>query len=128
MDAQQRPGRVLVADDDALVRELIVDLFVQWGYDVAQCADGAEAVTLYSQCWESIDLVILDMRMPRMSGADAFAAMRTINPDVRVIVASGYSYEDEAKAVVDGGALAFVSKPFDIDVLSRKVAGALARH
>ena len=124
--APQRPAGILFVDDEGLVRELVSDMLRSVGHKVATCADGAEAVAYYREAWASIDLVILDMVMPKMNGRDTFLALRRINPKVKALLASGHSLDGEAQAVLDEGALGFVPKPFEQTELARKVAEALA--
>jgi CheY-like chemotaxis protein len=73
-----------------------------------------------------VDLVILDMVMPRMGGKDAFLALRRINPQVKVLLVSGYSVEGEAQMLLQEGAKGFLQKPFRRAELAQAVANALA--
>lgn len=107
-----QPSRVLVVDDEAMFRNVVSDLLVQMGHEVSTAEDGEAAVRHYAQHWRETDLVILDMIMPRMNGVDAFFAMRAINPDARVLLASGYSVDGMAQSLLDRGAAGFLQKPF----------------
>ena len=123
----QGQARILLVDDEDLVRQIASDLLRSFGYKVTTCENGEEAVGYYRQSWEHIDLVILDMVMPRMGGRETFLAMRSINPKVKAILVSGHSLGDEAQQVLDEGGLAWVQKPFNRTQLSRQVAEALQR-
>jgi two-component system, cell cycle sensor histidine kinase and response regulator CckA len=90
-------ARILIVDDEEVVRELARVILVELGYSVTVCKDGKEAVDYYRMSWREIDLVLLDMVMPELGGRDTFAAMRRINPAVRVILSSGYSINSEAQ-------------------------------
>jgi len=125
-DAAQAPiqgvSRVLVVDDEAVVRDLAVRMLSHLGYEVAVCRDGPEAVEYYRESWQQIDLVILDMIMPGMAGRDVFIAMREINPDIKALLSSGYGINGEVQHILDEGAFGFLQKPFQLGQLSRKVA------
>jgi DNA-binding NtrC family response regulator len=84
-------------------------------------------VRYYTRHYQDIDLVILDMVMPRMNGHDTFLKMKEINPQVKAILSSGYSVDVEAQEVLKKGALQFVQKPFRRADLSRAVADILKR-
>jgi DNA-binding NtrC family response regulator len=73
----------------------------------------------------TIDLAIVDMIMPRMGGRDCFRGLKRLNPDVRVILSSGYGHNEAAQEILDEGARAFVQKPYQVRELSRLVADAL---
>ncbi len=123
----QKPARILVVDDEELLRNLAAEVLQELGYRVTTCKDGDEAIGYYLQSWEHVDLVILDMIMPKRSGHETFVALRKINPRVRVLIASGYSLTEDVRQVFDEGALGFLQKPFRRDELARKVAEALAQ-
>ncbi|MBU2652697.1 MAG: response regulator, partial [Bacteroidetes bacterium] len=118
-------GHVLLVDDENVIRIIGADMLQDIGYEVTVCGDGVEAFARYRECWEAIDVVILDIVMPKMSGRDTFAALREINPGVKVIISSGYSIDGEAKQILEDGAIAFLQKPFNLAELSRKVNEAL---
>jgi len=118
---------VLVVDDEELVRDVACRALGSLGYRTLACADGAEALELYRRDWRKIDLVLLDMVMPRMNGPATFAAMRGINPEARVVVSSGYSLDGEAGELLERGAAGFIQKPYRIADLGRAVAGALEK-
>lgn len=114
-------------DDEKAVRQLAADMLLSLGYVVATCADGREAVEYYRANWQQVDLVILDMVMPVMNGREAFLAMRTINPQIRALLSSGFSLNGEAQGILNEGVLAFLGKPYRLGELSRSVSETLAR-
>jgi PAS domain S-box-containing protein len=118
-------AHILLVDDNDLVRHLGADILESLGYEVSVCADGKEAVTHYQQAWEKIDLVIMDMVMPKMNGPQAFGEMKRINPNIRAILSSGHSLEGQAQNLLNKGALGFVPKPYKVSELATAVAGAL---
>lgn len=121
-------AHVLVVEDDDIVRESAGNMLEKLGYRVTACRDGAEAVDYYTDNWRSVDLVILDLIMPRMDGAETFEALRDINPAVAVLVASGYGLNGKGRNVLGKGAAGYLQKPFRIDELSRTVAEILAEN
>ena len=118
-------GHILFVDDEAIVAEVTRELLDTLHYQVTLCRDGLEATEVYARIWPTVDLVILDMVMPRMGGKDAFFALRAINPQVKVLLVSGYSIEGEAQMLLRGGALGFLQKPFRRAELAQAVAKAM---
>lgn len=118
-------ANVLVVDDEEMVRHLLIEMLKMLGHKTIACKDGAEAVEIYKKSYRDIDIVILDMEMPKMSGKDTFFAIRAINPDVKVLLASGFSVEGEAQTLIEAGVKGFVQKPFNIAELSRSLNEAL---
>ncbi|MCJ7818997.1 MAG: response regulator, partial [Syntrophales bacterium] len=80
---------------------------------------------IYRQERDRIDLVILDMLMPGMGGAETFQKLKELDPGVRVLLSSGYSLDGEAQQAMSAGARGFIQKPYRLAVLSRKVAEIL---
>jgi PAS domain S-box-containing protein len=119
-------GRILLVDDEAILLEVGGDLLRDLGYQVEVCADPDQALELYRRDWRSIDLVILDMVMPKLHGLDLFLAMQRSDPGIRALVSSGFGPGDEVQAALAAGALAFVQKPYVQAELARAVAAALA--
>ncbi|HKN46356.1 MAG TPA: response regulator, partial [Candidatus Polarisedimenticolia bacterium] len=95
------------------------------GYRVLTARNGEEALRLYRRHATEIDLVLLDLTMPVMGGAECFQEMRRIDPAVRVVVSSGFSSESRASDLLREGVLGYVQKPYDIDALARIVREAL---
>ena len=114
-----QPARVLVADDEHLVREFLRDLFTSEGYEVAVFATGAqllEAVPTFHP-----DAVVVDMMMPGLSGTDVLAALRRAGLTMPVILISGHRITEPE------GVFAFVKKPFNLPHLIEVVAAAVDR-
>lgn len=116
---------ILIVDDEELIRNMVADSLRGMGYKVALCKNGKEAFEYYKKSWKKIDLVLLDMIMPEMGGKETFLAMRKINPEVKVLLSSGYSVDCDAQEILDKGAVGFMGKPFTQTELSKKVASAL---
>jgi two-component system cell cycle sensor histidine kinase/response regulator CckA len=118
-------GTALVVDDEEVILEVGKDLLEAIGYRVLTARDGKEAVEMYTKNKDKIDLVILDMIMPRMGGGEAYDRMKEINPSVKVLLSSGYSIDSQAKEILARGCDAFIQKPFDMRALSQKIRQVL---
>jgi CheY-like chemotaxis protein len=103
---------VLVVDDEEQVREMAAAMLESAGCRVTVCNNGIEALEIYRQQKETIDLVVLNLVMPVMDGAATFKQLKEIDPDVHVLIASGYSIESDAQKLLKEGAKAFIQKPF----------------
>jgi DNA-binding NtrC family response regulator len=115
-------GHVLVVDDDEAVRNFVSTSLKSLGYTVSLCADGVEGVECYRRRHREIDMVILDLIMPKMNGLDAFRKMKEINPNVKVLVSSGFSHTQATHQMLAEGALTLLNKPFQMAELSQEVA------
>ncbi|PKN18992.1 MAG: hypothetical protein CVU71_09430 [Deltaproteobacteria bacterium HGW-Deltaproteobacteria-6] len=116
---------ILLVDDDRIIIDVARDMLEILGYRVIVTQQGREAVDIYARQKNEIDLVIQDMVMPGMNGADVFQALKKINPEVRVILASGYVMNKQIAAVMEQGCRAFMPKPFRLEDLSVKVREVL---
>ena len=115
---------VLLADDGEMLRSLGATILSHHGYQVLLAADGQEAVEVYEREGGAIELVILDMTMPRMSGREALQRLKQINPGVRVLFASGYS-ADQLTEADRTQIMGFVAKPYRERDLIQAVQDAL---
>jgi PAS domain S-box-containing protein len=116
---------ILVVDDEESVIDVSREILETLGYKVILALSGKEAIDIYRTGSHEIDLVILDMIMPQMSGGAVFDALKAINPDIKVILASGYSMNGQAALIMERGCRAFLQKPFSMAELSKKVRDAL---
>jgi PAS domain S-box-containing protein len=112
---------ILLVDDEQMVLEVSRDMLKLLGYRVYTAGSGQEAVAVYMEKRGKIDLVILDMIMPGISGSGTFDQLREINPDVKVLLASGYSINGQAQSIIDRGCNGFIQKPFQLKQLSQRV-------
>ncbi|HEV3236246.1 MAG TPA: PAS domain S-box protein [Gemmataceae bacterium] len=119
-----RKGTILLADDEQALRDLGRMILETQGYQVMLAEDGQEAVEIYEREGRQIDLVVLDLTMPRLSGQDAFHQMLKINPQVPVLFTSGFSKQHLSQADHER-ILGFISKPFLPEDLTRSVRAAL---
>jgi CheY-like chemotaxis protein len=116
---------ILVVDDEEVVRDLTKEILSVHGYNVLPAQDGLEAIHVYKAFEHDIDLVLLDIFMPRMGGKEAYEKLKEINPDIKVLFCSGHSPNHEMYEALRNGDLHYVSKPFKIDELVRKVRQVL---
>jgi PAS domain S-box-containing protein len=120
-------GMVLVADDDDGARELLTETLERAGMHVLAAGDGIEAVNLFRAHANEIRLVLLDRTMPGASGEETFGAVRTIRPDVPVLLVSGYADEDSPQRRTEADVTGFLQKPFLPEILLERVRGILDR-
>lgn len=116
---------ILLVDDEDMIWDVIIDMLQGLGYSVVLAANGREAVEIYAANAEQIDLVLLDMVMPEMTGSAAFYRLREIDPDVKVLLSSGYVGEDEAQSLLRDGARGFLEKPYSVEQLARRMRDIL---
>ncbi|MDX8388229.1 MAG: response regulator, partial [Ghiorsea sp.] len=105
-------GTVLIVDDEETIREVASSMLKEIGFDTLTACDGIEGVEMYRTHQQSIKAVLLDMTMPRMGGEDAFSEMCRINPDVKVILSSGYNQQDATNRFAGKGLAGFLQKPY----------------
>jgi len=118
---------ILIVDDESPVRNVLSLSLRHLGYKVSVASTGQEALDKYREAPSGIDLVILDMLMPNLSGSEVFECLKEINPQVRVLIMSGYASIDLINSVLKNGGLGFMQKPFAIEDLARKVRECVAK-
>jgi len=116
---------VLLVDDEDMIIDVGEQLLEKMGYTVLIARSGKEATEIYEEKKDQIDMVIVDMIMPDMSGGDTFDRLREINPDVKVLLSSGYSITGQATEILERGCDGFIHKPFNMKQLSRKLRDIL---
>jgi len=114
-------GTALLVDDEAAVRKVCRSILAVIGYKVLSAEVGQEAIELYRNHKDEIDIVLLDMIMPEMGGGEVYDHLKEINPEVKVLLSSGYSIDGEATAILKRGCSGFIQKPFTIQKLSTKI-------
>jgi PAS domain S-box-containing protein len=117
---------VLVVDDEQIVRRSAKTMLERFGYSVVLAENGKEAVDLYRILADKIDVVLLDMTMPIMNGEQAFRELKTIRPDVRVILSSGYNEGEAVRRFAGKGLAGFIQKPYSANTLAQKVRAVLS--
>lgn len=119
-------GSLLLVDDEQLILDVGTAMLKKLGYTVHVAGSGEDALQFFQQEGESIDLVILDMVMPGMSGGEVFDQLKELDPGVKVMLSSGYSIDGKASEIIDRGCVGFIQKPFSLAQLSEKVKSVLA--
>jgi len=119
-------GTVLVVDDDETARAVAAAMLRRLGFDVLLAADGREGLSVFAENASRIDLVLLDLTMPAMSGEEVFSELRRIRPAVRCVLTSGYSESDIAERFGDRGFVGFLPKPYRPESLAARIRDALA--
>jgi PAS domain S-box-containing protein len=115
---------LLVVDDEKMVRDLARNVLREYGYQVLEAEDGLRALDIYQRAGQRIDLVILDLTMPHLSGRDTLRRLIQIDPGVRAILSSGYT-ADQASLTEYSQILGFVGKPYRAEQLVRAVRAGL---
>ena len=116
---------ILFVDDEAMILATGEELLKELGYSVLIANGGKEAVELYMQNMDEIDLVILDLVMPGLSGKETFLRLRSTNPRIKVLLSSGYSINGAVEEILREGCNGFIQKPFNAFQLSTKIRSIL---
>jgi len=124
---QKGDETILLIDDEDLVLEVGQKFLTFMGYRVLTARDSEEAIEVYRSHREKIDLVILDLVMPKMEGGEVFKRLKQISTDVKVLVASGYGIAGKASQVLEQGACGFIQKPYDMRELSKSIRSILSQ-
>jgi len=123
-EVQVGAGRtILIIDDEPAVRNVTRTLLERAGYTVLTAAGGVEGIALFDREAAGIDLVVLDLTMPHMSGKQVLAELTRIRPDIRVLLSSGYT--EAANLPTDPNVAGFLNKPFRFEELLRTIRGAM---
>ena len=118
-------GRILVIDDEPTILATTKSILESLGYEVMTAENGREGLELYRDKHAQTDLVIIDMIMPEMNGTQCFFAMKRINNDIKVLLASGFTRETELEELMENGLKGFLHKPFTTIQLSHAVLSAI---
>ncbi len=117
--------RILLVDDEKMIIDVARKMLERLGYMIITAGNGKEAIRLYQENKDKIDMIILDMIMPGMNGDEVFDRLKAINPEVRVLLSSGYSINGQAVHILEKGCMGFIQKPFDLQKLSHKIREVL---
>lgn len=119
---------VLVVDDEASIRQITRQTLEAFGYRVLLAADGSEAVSLYAERRSALAVVLTDMMMPVMDGPARIQLLRRLNPQVRIIGASGLNAESQVARAAGAGVKHFLRKPYTAETLLNAVRTVLAEE
>ncbi len=112
---------VLLVDDEEMIIDVGQKILKTLGYNILVARSGKEAIELYKKNRDNIDTVILDMIMPVMGRGDTYDRMKEINPDIKVLLSSGYSIDGLATEILERGCNGFIQKPFSMKELSQRI-------
>ncbi len=114
-------GTILLIDDEKMILDVGLELLEELGYTVLSAMSGQEAIDVFQKDEDNIDLVIMDMIMPGMGGGETFDRLKEINPEVKVLLSSGYSINGQATKIIRRGCDGFIQKPFNMNQLAEKI-------
>jgi signal transduction histidine kinase/CheY-like chemotaxis protein len=112
---------VLLVDDEDMIIDVGQPMLEKMGYNVLVAKDGREALEIYQKNEQDIDMVILDLIMPDIGGGDTYDRLKEINPEIKVLLSSGYSIDGQASEILKRGCSGFIQKPFNMKKLSQKI-------
>ena len=116
--------RILIIEDDEVQLRLQRIILQDEGYTVHSTADGPQGITIFKK--NAIDLVLLDLGLPSMSGIEVLKELRRLDPKTKVIVVTGYPSVESIVVAMQNGAWDYVQKPVDVKLLMKKISAALA--
>ena len=114
-------GTILLVDDEELILDVGKGMLDKLGYRTLIVDNGEEAIAMYRENQNEIALVILDMVMPKMNGRQTYDRLKKINPQIKILLSSGYSLDGDAQDILKGSSDDFIQKPFNVKTLSRKI-------
>jgi CheY-like chemotaxis protein len=117
----RQAGTVLLVDDEEILLEVVKELLRSIGYRVLVARDGEEAIQIHRKYRNDIDIVLLDMMMPNMGGGETYDRMKEMNPEIRVLLSSGFGVDGGPSKILERGCDGFIQKPFTINELSDKL-------
>ncbi len=112
---------VLLVDDENMVIEGCREMLTKMGYNVTIARNGKDAIEIYKENQDKIDMVIIDMIMPGLSGGETYDRLKEMNPDINVLLSSGHTINGQATEILKRGCNGFIQKPFNINMLSMKL-------
>ena len=116
---------ILLVDDEEMIIDVSQQLLEKLGYTVLNAGSGSEAIEIFKKHLKEISLVIIDMIMPDLNGGETYDELIKIDPNIKTILASGYSLDEQAQNVLDRGCHGFIQKPFNLKNLSYKIRTVL---
>jgi two-component system cell cycle sensor histidine kinase/response regulator CckA len=121
-------GTILLIDDEKMILDVGRELLEELGYTVLSALSGREALDIFQKNSDKIDLVIMDMIMPGMGGGETFDRLRAINPNIKVLLSSGYSVNGQASKILHRGCDGFIQKPFNLNQLAEKIGKIMVKR
>ncbi len=118
---------ILLIDDEDIIIDIGGQILERLGYRALIARSGKEAIEIYRTNKNKINIVILDMIMPDMGGGETYDRLKKINPEIKVLLSSGYSINGQAAEIMNRGCNGFIQKPFNVEQLSRKIRDILSK-
>jgi CheY-like chemotaxis protein len=118
---------ILLIDDEDIVIDVGGQILERLGYRALTARSGKEAIEIYRANKNKINIVILDVIMPDMGGGETYDRLKEINPEIKVLLSSGYSINGQASEIMNRGCNGFIQKPFNVEQLSRKIRDILGK-
>ena len=116
---------ILIVDDQETIWDFLIEALQMLGYSVLLAENGLDAIEIYRANPGAIDLVLMDMIMPKVGGSQAFTQIREIDPDARILLSSGFVNEEDIQHLLKQGACGFLSKPHRLPVVVNAIRNAL---
>ena len=117
--------RVLLVDDEEIIRDITSQMLQEKGCQIVTFPDGQKAVEYYREHYREVDVVMLDMIMPKMDGLETYRLMKNINPCIKALLSSGYSMEEQAQELLNDGVNGYLQKPYRLADLIDQIGKAL---
>ena len=121
-------GKAMLVDDEEIAVDVGAEMLQKAGFSVVSAMSGKEAIELYREKRDEIDLVILDMIMPDIGGGEVFDEIRAMNPQAKVLLSSGYSIDGKATEILQRGCNGFIQKPFGLEQLMKKISEIIEKN
>jgi PAS domain S-box-containing protein len=119
---------ILLVDDEEMIIDAGREMLEEMGYTVLTAISGQDAIEAYRERKDEIHMVILDMIMPEMGGGETYHKLRELNPEIKVLLSSGYSVDGQATEILERGCNGFIQKPFNMKEISHKIKGILDKE
>ena len=127
-DLNSLPGgseTILIVDDQETIWDFLIEALQMLGYSVLLAETGMDAVDIYAANPGAVDLVLMDMIMPKLGGSQAFEKIREIDPQAKILLSSGFVNEEDIQHLLAQGACGFLSKPHRLPVVVKAIRDAL---
>jgi len=116
---------ILIVDDEEFIRELLGEIIAAEGFKVLEAASGPQAINIFEQQSANINLVLLDVILPDMDGREVYFKLKSIRPDVKIVIISGYSQTTVRQDLVEAGVEGYITKPFEINQVQHLIQSIL---
>lgn len=116
---------ILIVDDEEMLREILLESLKDEGYNVLSAVDGTDALRMYNEHKDSIVLVITDLGMPNMGGEELYERLKKINPEIKVIVSSGFLDTSTKSDLFRRGIKNVLTKPYKFDTIFGTIRGVI---